>query len=1100
MRGCITEDDAVALVQGELAVAEAEPIRAHLEDCTTCRALIAALADMATVRRAADVETGAPTEPRVAGGTDAASRVPGDVIGGRYVLGEVIGAGGMGIVHDARDATLDRTVALKRVRRSHPDAHDRLVREARTMAQLAHPAVVAVFDAGLSDGEAYIAMERVTGETLRSWLQAPRSWRAIVDVFAQAARGLAAAHALGIVHGDFKPDNVLVDREGRARVADFGLARAAVDRGERGGTPAYLAPEQRTGGDATAASDQYAFCVSLHEAVYGVRPGATPTRKRRVPRGLARVIAVGLADDPAARHRSLDDVAARLAAIPRRRTQLAAVAISGALAVAAAGIAWTARGGAASCGDGRAELAAIWNADRARQLEASFVATGHPAAREVAARVTRALDDYGAKWRTARLAACEATRTGEQSADLLDRRMYCLDRRHSTLREVVGVLSTLDRAGLDRALQTTRALPDVEPCADRAELLDRAPPPADPAKRAEIDAIAAELDRADAEEAAGDYRASRARYQATAERAARTGYAPLETEAYTSLGLSLFIAGDLRASDAAISKAIDAASRSGDDQAIARGLITLVGVLGLKAAQVGEVDRLMTLADAAIVRAGDAPALRTRFHRSAAIVYQVREDRARAADHWYRALAARRQLPGDQRLAVADLQLNIAQFEISRGDPRKGLELLAAARAAYASQLSPAAAAMDDLLACNAHKQLGELATARAECERSLATLRTLMGDAYPDVGNAELSLAEVLWQLGERAAAITHYQRGAQITEHAFGRPHPNTTYARQKLGRALLDADRPDEAGPVIVETAADARALYGADHPRTLTLDRDVADLTLARGKLAEGTQQLAAVVERVAKARGEVHLDTAVIRHRYAEVLGFVGRYAEARDQMVRVLAIREQLVAPTSWIIGDTLALLGGLRVQTGDLAGGIADLRRALPLLESRAASKSAVAGLHNSLGEAYRMSGKLAEAATEYERARVLHVELHGPDDAEIAVAIFNLGEVALAAHRPADALARYDEALAMWERVHASPVVFGHGLTGRGEALVALGKPREAIAPLERALAIRTQLGEPGTLAQTEVALARAYRAIGDGKRARTLEASARAHRASH
>ncbi len=215
---------------------------------------------------------------------------------GRFELGRQLGVGGMGVVVEARDPRLHRMVALKRMR---PDvtrsavARARFLREAQVLARLHHPNVVTVFEVGEADDEIFIAMEVVAGDTLRDWMRTPHDWREVVDVFQAIGRGLAAAHALGLVHRDVKPANILIDRDGTPKIADFGVARAfhgdddaagpisatsslahtLTSTGGVMGTPAYMAPEQGRGGQVDGRADQYAFCVSLHEALTGARPG-----------------------------------------------------------------------------------------------------------------------------------------------------------------------------------------------------------------------------------------------------------------------------------------------------------------------------------------------------------------------------------------------------------------------------------------------------------------------------------------------------------------------------------------------------------------------------------------------------------------------------------------------------------------------------------------------------------------------------------------------------------------------------------------------------------------------------------------------------------
>ncbi|MBC8067257.1 MAG: serine/threonine protein kinase, partial [Deltaproteobacteria bacterium] len=233
-------------------------------------------------------------EARLRGAPDPAMNI------GRFVVLERLGAGGMGVVFSAFDPQLDRKVAIKLLfdRRADERERARLVAEAKAMAKLAHPNVVGVYEIGEHAGRVFIAMELVQGRTLRAWIrERPRSWREILAMYLQAGRGLVAAHAAGIVHRDFKPDNVLVGDDERARVLDFGLARlvaqpssedadassastseASITKLTRTGavlgTPAYMAPEQIQGGVIDELVDEFAFCIAMWEAFAGERPFA----------------------------------------------------------------------------------------------------------------------------------------------------------------------------------------------------------------------------------------------------------------------------------------------------------------------------------------------------------------------------------------------------------------------------------------------------------------------------------------------------------------------------------------------------------------------------------------------------------------------------------------------------------------------------------------------------------------------------------------------------------------------------------------------------------------------------------------------------------
>lgn len=287
---------------------------------------------------------------------------------GRFVLRGPLGRGGMGTVLEAYDASLDREVALKVLHPTLARPHARrLVREARALAKLSHPNVVQVYDVGEAEGRTFIAMELVRGQTLREWQERlPRpGWRACVRAYLQAGQGLAAAHAAGLVHRDFKPSNCIIDDDGRVRVLDFGLVRALEDgaddevsstgrpRGARDerladsltntgvvlGTAAYMPLEQLEGRPVDARGDQFSFCAALYEALHGERPFACesldelmaavasdvvrpPPPGTRVPKSLRRALLRGLLADPARRWPSMAALLTELRHVVAPRIQV----------------------------------------------------------------------------------------------------------------------------------------------------------------------------------------------------------------------------------------------------------------------------------------------------------------------------------------------------------------------------------------------------------------------------------------------------------------------------------------------------------------------------------------------------------------------------------------------------------------------------------------------------------------------------------------------------------------------------------------------------------------------------------------------------------
>jgi len=327
---------------------------------------------------------------RLEAGPSALDEVPPSALGdadggvrtlGRFRLLRQIGSGAMGVVYEGYDAELDRRVALKVLRPEAAacdalHAHSRMMREAKALARLRHPHVTAIYEVGTSDeGAPFIAMELVEGSTLGRWIRSrPRSVREIVEVFLQAGRGLAAAHDAGLVHRDFKPDNVIIDDDGQARVVDFGLARTAGlgdllptldENGDSDvplhltctgavlGTPAYMAPEQFEGSTVDASSDQFSFCVALFEALYGRRPypgndlpslqrsllvGKPVGPRRGVPRSLYRVLRRGLSTEASGRYSSMHTLLDALqACMQRPRVSRSFLLVAGLAAAAIAG-------------------------------------------------------------------------------------------------------------------------------------------------------------------------------------------------------------------------------------------------------------------------------------------------------------------------------------------------------------------------------------------------------------------------------------------------------------------------------------------------------------------------------------------------------------------------------------------------------------------------------------------------------------------------------------------------------------------------------------------------------------------------------------------
>ncbi|MFO0658950.1 MAG: serine/threonine-protein kinase, partial [Polyangiaceae bacterium] len=496
---CVDDDTLAALVDGRIDPQSRALALAHLARCDSCSSTFALLLSSQVDPENPASSSFGQNKPR------GVRTLPstGQLIG-RYRLGKLLGAGAMGMVFLANDPELSRDVALKLLRfdelgkRSHFEA--RLVREARTLARLNHPNVVTVYDVGTFDGGVFIAMEYVSGGTLATWLTtSPRSLEQTLDVFKQIADGVIAAHQVGIVHRDLKPDNVLIGVDGRIRVSDFGLARKlwnqtelATDSDDAGdgpepmlahtgrqdavlsfektpgvsgvesvltrtgalvGTPAYMSPEQLTGG-ATAASDQYSYCLMMLEALCGERP----TRDKigdylgRSPSWIRPILTRGLREQPEERWPTMLAMLGAIELRRKRRRQRPWVALFASLFVAVPALVWFTQKYPLSCDASGASLANVWNGSSKTNVLQAFQRTFPGEDSERFGIIDRALDSYRDSLIRGAREACEATRIhGVQSEALLDRRMGCLEDRRRAVEHLTTIFSSGGEATLSRA-------------------------------------------------------------------------------------------------------------------------------------------------------------------------------------------------------------------------------------------------------------------------------------------------------------------------------------------------------------------------------------------------------------------------------------------------------------------------------------------------------------------------------------------------------------------------------------------------------------------------------------------------------------------------
>lgn len=468
---CLDADAVARFVEGDFDVEQCREIEAHLDRCEACRTWVSAVA---FAEGTPSLEE--PEAPPTVFPDEVVARAGVSV--GRYVLLGRLGAGGMGVVAKAYDPELDRHVAIKILRQplTSDTARRRLLREARAMARVTHPNVVAIHDVGVHEDRLFIAMELVDGVDLATWVrQQPRSVEEILEVCRAVGRGIVEAHACGLVHRDLKPGNVLVPRDGAPKVADFGLAQSV-------GTPGFMAPEQYGGGAVDARTDQFGFCATVFAALYGVPPfrGETtaetrrateqgtrslPTRNDEVPPGVRRVLLRGLRPNPAQRFASMGALLTELSPRPRRGRVIAFAGLT--VLVGGLGLQYTLARPSMDCSAGIEQLDAVWNEDARAKIGDAFRVTAVAYAHAAAERTGHVIDEAVADWTEAHAETCRAWMAGRASAGLTKSRMDCLERRRHRIEVLLERLETADAAVVRRAVSAAEDLEDPHVCLDR---------------------------------------------------------------------------------------------------------------------------------------------------------------------------------------------------------------------------------------------------------------------------------------------------------------------------------------------------------------------------------------------------------------------------------------------------------------------------------------------------------------------------------------------------------------------------------------------------------------------------------------------------------
>jgi tetratricopeptide (TPR) repeat protein/tRNA A-37 threonylcarbamoyl transferase component Bud32 len=825
---------------------------------------------------------------------------------GRYRVEARIGAGGCGTVYRGHDPVLRRRVAIK-VLRAHaaaPSDLDRLRGEAEALARLRHPNVVQIYDVAHDPViGGFVVMEWIDGVALDAWVERVRPARdRIVRAFAAAGHGLAAAHDAGLVHRDVKPANMLVGGDGRVRVADFGLARSALpttDGSTQGearardahtgpaGTPAYMAPEQWSGGAVGPRSDQYAWCVSLFEALTGELPGLDPASRlarASVPRRTAEALRRGLAPDPADR---FPHMRALLSAIEPPRS-IVRRALPGALAFVALGVAAVgmSASGAEAPGDACSAEARSLARDRNVDLHAAFSATGSRLARGAAERTDAALDAYAERWRAAWSSACEAPDDAHAAA-----RRRCLQRQREGWGSLVALLARPDAAMVGRAVEAAEGLPAPEGCDVPLHAGLQAWDPDDPVTADIAGRLRLRMADAAALELAGRYGEAARDHEGIVRDAEAAGLEPLAVLARARLGRELVLGGDAEAGRDQLSRTYFTAVAHGWDGEAASAATHLVFTVGYKLADPDAGRVWARHAEAALDRIGQDGEPRAVLASHRGTIESSVGDFASARTHHEAALQRRERGARHNPTALAhtlnnlgNLMMFTGEFEDARAYHQRALELR---RAALGPAHPMVATSMNNL--ASAVLMADGTAAARGAFEETLALWEEVLGPDHPDLLTVLHNLTVIAQRENDVALQRAYALRGYAIATARFADDHPLLAQAISDMGALAMVDGEPARGLELFHRALVMSRQVHGPSHAAVADLHNDVGLALRALGRPRQAVEHFAAASAMLRETLGPAHESLLVSQRNEGLVRVEMGEHEAAIELLSGVLS-------------------------------------------------------------------------------------------------------------------------------------------------------------------------------------------------------------------
>lgn len=1049
-----------------------------------------------------------------------------------------LGAGGMGTVYEAFDNTLNRRVAVKILRRHLAAANaDRLIREAQALARLSHSNVVQVYEVGEFEGRTFIVMERISGQTLTQWCkQAPRpGWRECVEVYLQAGAGLAAAHEQGLVHRDFKPSNVMIDERGRVCVLDFGLARTASEFSATGldkpdleggvssagssgssslkidtpltetgcviGTPAYMSLEQILGEPVDAQSDQFSFCVSLWEAVYGQRPfqGASldilaeqigsgnivSAHNAAAPVALRNVLLRGLAPNPGDRWSSMDMLLGQLRrlVVPRGRRRAMVVVGAGLTVIVGALGVQTFIDHLERCSGAAQQLEGVWDQPHRQRVGDAILGTQVVYASDTAAHILPQLDAFAEAWSSKYTEACEATVVRhEQSEEHRSLRMHCLHERLTTLDATVKILAQANAQVVENAVDLVGALPTLARC-DDLEWLERRdqriPPPEDGAVAEQVDSLRGQLEGIKAEQWAGNYDGALEQIEPVAQRADTLDYGPLRAEVMQVRGSVKVDSGRYEEAEQDLREAHRLALELDHTRIEFEATRSLTAVVGQKLQRPEKGWQWGQMALALAKRMQERRYIAASLnHLGIMLDVQGKYEEAEAMHR--RALSIMETMLRSDHPDIASVLNNLGsalenqgKYEEAESNHRRVLSVMEAALGPEHPRVAVSLTNLSNVL-----RAQGKYEQSEAVSRRALSIMEAALGPEHPDVASGLNNLSNVLREQGKYEQSELMYRRALTIREATLRPDHPDTASSMSNLGIVLNDQGKYEESEVMYRRALSIWETALGPEHPVVGITLHNLGIALDNQGKYEQSEDMFRRAVSIREVALGPEHPGVGQSLNSLGNVLRNQGKYEEGEAMHRRALAVSEAALDPEHPLIASVLNNLGNALSEQGKYEQGEATHRRALAIWEAALGPEHPDIALSlNNLGDMLAGQGRYEESRAMYQRALSMREALLGPEHPNVAESRLGLAIAALELHDTKSAREHAERAVSIYEATAVQPYVVALARFVLARALWSRGAERQRARQLAELAAdafATAGVGSQDDLAEVEVWLA--------------------------